>query len=168
MIQRGNNADRHLCQKCRYKAKGSGCDYFCKTDKVRPCDAEYCFLWMIDDPELQKNTERWRHSRDNNKKEERQDDAVYKNLANAIIKRAADDYVDAQIQIHKIMSKRQHLTRDDIAKIERHKHSIGSCRSFFESSWFYELTELDSESIIKGLDAKVEKIIEEEGKKHEK
>lgn len=37
----------------------------------------------------------------NNKKEERQDDAVYKNLANAIIKRAADDYVDAQIQIHK-------------------------------------------------------------------
>lgn len=49
MIQRGNNADRHLCQKCRYKAKGAGCDYFCKTDKVRPCDAEYCFLLCLID-----------------------------------------------------------------------------------------------------------------------
>ena len=44
-VESAPNVDRHLCKTCKYKAKGSGCDYFCKTDKVRGCDPEYCNKW---------------------------------------------------------------------------------------------------------------------------
>lgn len=44
--QKGPNADRHLCRKCRYRHEGGrGCDYILITGKERGCLAEECNMY---------------------------------------------------------------------------------------------------------------------------
>lgn len=75
------------------------------------------------------------------------------NLANAIIKQAADDYVHYKMRLHMIKSGlvevededdmvfRANLCRSKILKIAR----------FFRSAWHRELTTADGQAILNGL-----------------
>ena len=51
-----DNADRHWCEICQYRAKVKGCDYYLRTNKLRGCDSAECDkcvsgepLWKIND-----------------------------------------------------------------------------------------------------------------------
>lgn len=51
-----DNADRHWCEICQYRAKVKGCDYYLRTNKLRGCDPAECDkcvpgepLWKIND-----------------------------------------------------------------------------------------------------------------------
>ena len=158
MIQRGNNADRHLCQKCRYKAKGAGCDYFAITDKPRPCDPKDCFLWA-DDPETQ--TDPVKPERKNI------DIRIYENIANAVVERAANDYIESGIKIFKI-SMKQNITREDENEIYKRERMISECERFFRSDWFAELTDVNGKALIDALDRRITKTIAEMREKNEK
>lgn len=49
----GSNADRHLCKTCKWRDEKSGsiwCDYYWKTKKSRPCEAENCSVYEKGDP----------------------------------------------------------------------------------------------------------------------
>lgn len=49
----GSNADRHLCKTCKWRDEKSGsiwCDYYWKTKKSRPCEAENCTVYEKGDP----------------------------------------------------------------------------------------------------------------------
>lgn len=42
----GHNADRHLCETCRFQHKdGKGCDYIIITGKPRGCDPAECCVY---------------------------------------------------------------------------------------------------------------------------
>lgn len=118
----GINKDRHLCRKCGYRSKKyRGCDYFAITDKPIPCDPKDCFLWA-DDPETQ--TDPVKPERKNI------DIRIYENIANAVVERAANDYIESGIKIFKI-SMKQNITREDENEICKRERMISECERFF-------------------------------------
>lgn len=67
-------------------------------------------------------------------------DDCYKNLANAIVIRAADDYLNAKKDY-----KKDHTDY-------KARGQITSIRKFFRSNWFGKLTTVDPEYLIDKLD----------------
>ena len=151
----GINKDRHLCEHCQYRPlKHKGCDYFTLTGKCRPCDPEYCFLWMSE------------------KKQEETpckcvDIRIYENLANGIIERAGNNYVEANIKIFKISMKQQ-ITKKDEDEIHKCERTISECRHFFNSDWFTELTDADGKILLDALNRRITETIAEMREKNEK
>lgn len=155
----GINKDRHLCRKCGYRSKKyRGCDYFAITDKPRPCDPKDCFLWA-DDPETQ--TDSVKPERKNI------DIRIYENIANAVVERAANDYIESGIKIFKI-SMKQNITREDENEIYKRERMISECERFFRSDWFAELTDVNGKALIDALDRRITKTIAEMREKNEK
>ena len=72
-------------------------------------------------------------------------DKAYENLANAIIQLAADDYKKAVIKLKK-------SPHNSIAR-----GTIESTLKFFRSDWYRQLTNLDSETLIRMLNEEVKK-----------
>lgn len=50
-VKTANNADRHLCRTCKYRAEGAkkGCDYYVITDEPRGCDPDECTKYVKGD-----------------------------------------------------------------------------------------------------------------------
>lgn len=134
----GDNADRHNCKDCRYRAKSSqGCDYFSITNRCRPCDVEFCFLWQATgeikaDP-VEKNPQ------------------FYENLRQAIVKKASDDYVKVFYNYFFYPNKSQEA-------VDRWEYEKASCIRFFKSDYFYGLTGLDGVKILRQLDEMIEEL----------
>lgn len=138
----GLNADRHLCKACRFRPEGkSGCGYYQKTNRLRPCDVEFCWMWettgeIVPDP-VQCG------------------DMFHERLIEGIISNAVDDYIDTH--------KKMYLyPKGNLAAWE---NAIGSARSFFKSAWFYELTGMDGIAILRKLDERIETLKKTEWRK---